>query len=378
LCLSSAALLIPVVVVPTTAVADESSHEGEHEHESSARVLLDGLSSPKGIALTRRGNVILGQGAFGPPEPVLEFVTRGKGRGTVNELTPPINVLAVAVSPLDDTGWALGPSSGQPVPLPAEPHVSLYHRLADGTVIEVLNLFDYQASDPDPFDQDQPPIPGESNPYGLTIAKNGDALVADAANNDIVRVEPDGTAFTVARFDLELISTADVPPEAQPPGGLPPQLTAEAVPTSVTIGPDGAIYVGQLMGFPFKTGSSHVWRIDEDANGALCSVNTPDPACTVFQSGLTAIQDIAFGKDGTLYVYELAAGGVFPFEAGLAPGGTFPPAVLLAIDDEGDQHELATGELSQPGGVIVGRGGKVYVTDGMFTDGRLLVINRDD
>ncbi len=49
----------------------------------------------------------------------------------------------------------------------------------------------YQATDPDPVDQDEPPLP-RSNAYGLTIAPNGDALVADAAGNDIVRVTPDG------------------------------------------------------------------------------------------------------------------------------------------------------------------------------------------
>ena len=36
--------------------------------------------------------------------------------------------------------------------------------------------------------------------------------------------------------------------------------------------------------------------------------------------------------------------------------------------------ELAAGELSQPGGVSVARDGTVFVTDGMFTDGRLLRI----
>jgi NHL repeat len=36
--------------------------------------------------------------------------------------------------------------------------------------------------------------------------------------------------------------------------------------------------------------------------------------------------------------------------------------------------ELVPGELSQPGGVAVGNDGSVFVTDGMFTNGRLLEV----
>jgi hypothetical protein len=144
----------------------------------------------------------------------------------------------------------------------------------------------------------------------------------------------------------------------------------------VTIGPDGAIYVGTLNGFPFRPGAAKVWRIDPRANGVLCSVNTPSHGCKVYARGLTAVQDIAFGpKDHKLYVLELAKGGVLAFEAGFATGD-FPPAVLLKVGRHG-RTELAAGQLSEPGGIAFGRGGKLYATDGMFTDppnGRLLRI----
>ncbi|MDP9299827.1 MAG: ScyD/ScyE family protein, partial [Actinomycetota bacterium] len=156
--------------------------------------------------------------------------------------------------------------------------------------------------------------------------------------------------------------------------GFPPTLTAEAVPTSVTIGPDGAAYVGELKGFPFRPGSSHVWRVDPDENGAWCSVRTPEPDCTVYASGLTAIEDVAFNEHtGKFYVYEFAADGILAYEEGFETGD-FPPAVLL----EGKAHrwtELAAGELSQPGGVAVANDGTIFVTDGMFSDGRLLQIH---
>jgi len=328
--------------------------------------LLTGLSSPKGLAVGPLGNLVVAQGAFGPPGPVLAYVLRGRDRGAT-PITEPYSLVDIAVSPLDGTGWALGPS------LDDDGTVHLFHQLADGQIVDVIDLYAYQAGDPDPVDHDDPPNPTESNPYGLTVMANGDALVADAAGNDIIRVTPDGEASTVARLDLQTVSTDHLP-------GFPaPTLEAEAVPTTVTIGPDGAIYVGELKGFPFRPGSSNIWRIEPDADGAWCSVDAPDPTgdCTLYSSGYTAIQDIAFDDrtGNNLYVYELAAAGVLAFEEGLETGDT-PPAVLLQVSRRrGEQRvELAAGQLSQPGGVVVARG-QVYVTDGIFSDGRLLRID---
>jgi hypothetical protein len=278
----------------------------------------------------------------------------GPDKGTAEPVSDPFNLMDIAISPLDGTGWGIGSD------------LVLYHQLADGTVVPVRDIAAYQAGDPDPADQEDNPT--ESNPYGLTVMKNGDALVADAAGNDLIRVTPGGDAFTVARFDIETISTDHLGPEFGP---LPPTIDAEAVPTSVAIGPDGAIYVGELKGFPFRPGTSRVWRIDADAEGALCSATTPDDDCGTYKKRLTAIQDITFGHGGKLYVYELAEDGVLAFEAGFETG-EFPPAVLLEIKGH-HRREIAKGKLSQPGGVA-SRHGKVYVTDGIMGEstGRLL------
>ena len=352
-----------------------------HGGGSSVTVLLTDLISPKGLSVNAARDVVVAQGGFSDPSdpngagPVLLFHTRGPAKGTADAITDPFELVDIAISPVDDTGWALG----------TDQH--LYHQLADGTIVDVLDIPAYQATDPDPVDHDDPPNPTETNPYGLAVDRNGDALVADAAGNDVLRVTPDGVATTVARFDLESISTDQVPPDpANPP--LPPMFDAESVPTTVTVGPDGAIYVGELKGFPFRPGSSRIWRIKPGATDAWCSVNTANPpapvpasapgACRTYSSGYTAIQDIAFGKDGKFYVYELAAGGVGAFEEGFAPTGTFPPAVLLEVSKRGKRRtELAAGQLSQPGGVVVIKG-KVYVSDGMFSSGRLLQITRNN
>ena len=59
------------------------------------------------------------------------------------------------------------------------------------------------------------------------------------------------------------------------------------------------------------------------------------------------------------------------FEAGLAPGGVFPLAVLLEVkisrrDDR--RTERVAGELSQPGGIVIVND-RIYVSDALFTDG---------
>jgi len=365
-------------VLVLSAAPAAAAHGSGHGDDSSARVLLSDLSSPKGLAVSRDRNLVVSQGAFGAPGPVLEFDLRGRDKGKTTPLTDAANLVDVAVSPMDGTGWGITPGPPGPGQEPPPGAGHLLHQLRDGTVVDVLDIIAYQATDPDPVDQDQPPNPTESNPYGLTVDRKGNALVADAAGNDIIRVSADGKAETVARFDVQAVATDRVPPGilgvTYP---LPPTITAEAVPTTVTIGPDGAIYVGELKGFPFHPGTSNIWRISPNAVGAWCSVNSPDPTkqCSLYQDGYTAIQDIAFGG-GKLYVFELAADGVFAFEAGLSTG-QFPPAVLVQSSKYrgGDRRtELATGQLSQPGGVAVVNN-DVYVTDSIFTGGRLLTID---
>lgn len=340
----STALALTSVLLPSVASAS-----------GPVKVLLDELSSPKGLSLTPAGDLVVGQGAFGPPAPVLYYDLHGRNKGDVTELTPPENVMDVAIGA--DAAWGLGADQ------------ILYRAEIGGSPEPVANIPEYQESDPDPVDQDGDPA--ETNPYGLAVLPNGDALVTDAANNDLLRITPDGDITTVARFDLEEVSTDHFPPEA----GFPPTLTAESVPTAVTVGNDGWVYVSELKGFPFRPGSSRIWKVNADAEGAWCSATEADPDCETAWDGFTAINDIYFERQtSTLYVYELAEGGVLAFEAGFE-SGEFPPAVLLEVKAN-KITELAAGQLSQPGGVVATNRGRVFVTDGVFGNGRLVGVHR--
>jgi hypothetical protein len=329
--LFSAALLTSALMVGTAPVVARSH----------ARVLLDGLSSPKGLSAGPGHTLIIGQGAYGPPGPILQYHLGGRAHRTTDILLDVAPVTDLAVLP-DGSGWAIG----------TDRH--LYHGDADGTITDVLDIVAYQATDPNPYPgpgQD----PAETNPFGVAVLPGGDALVADAANNDILRVTASGDVTTVARFTREEIA---------------PDVFADAVPTSIAIGRNGWVYVGQLTGFPGIPGTSHIWRVNPDADGAVCDVSGSDPDCSVWRSGFTSIMDLDIDRaSGKTYVYEIAEEGWLAFEEGFATGD-FPPAVLLRVQGN-KRTELVPGQLSQPGGVVVMPNG-VYVTDGMFTGGRLV------
>jgi hypothetical protein len=352
--LVGAALLIGTtfLAAASPAAADDDDRRGR------ARVLLDGLNSPKALTILTRNSVGIGAGAYGPPGPGLEYVFRGEDRGTVRTLLDNVSVVDAVVT-RDGAIWAIGTD------------LILYRGSANGTFAPILDIKAYQAGDLDPYNL-APQDPAETNPFGLAALRSNDVLLADAAGNDIIRVKPDGTAWTVARFKLRMVRTDKVGDPS-----LPARLPAEAVPTSIAIGRDGYAYVGQLVGFPGRPGSAYVWRVNPNAKDAVCDASRKTRACRTWRGGFTSIMDLAFDpRNGTLYVYQIARRGWLAFEAGFAPGGTFPPAVLLEVRRNGERRELVKGKLSQPGGVVVGRGGEIFVTDGMFTGGRLLRILR--
>ncbi|MEO5884629.1 MAG: ScyD/ScyE family protein, partial [Candidatus Limnocylindrales bacterium] len=289
----------------------------------------------------------------GPPGPALEYFFRGKHRGTTKPITEPVNLVDIAITP-DGAGWGIG---GDRV---------LYRQAPDGTVEAVLDIAAYQATDLDPYNNPMED-PAESNPYGIAALRSNDVLIADAAGNDVIRVSPDGDAVTVARWPRRLVKTDRLGDPT-----LPPKLLAEAVPTSIAIGRDGWAYVGQLVGFPGRPGSAHIWRVNPNAEDATCDAKVKTRDCKVWKSGFTSIIDLAFDpRNGTLYVYEIAKAGWLKFEEGFA-SGKFPPAVLLEVRRGHKPRELVRGKLSEPGGVAVARNGSIFVTDGMFSNGRLL------
>jgi hypothetical protein len=232
------------------------------------------------------------------------------------------------------------------------------YRLSNGKARLIVNLFAFElANNP------QPTGALESNPFDVQPLPGGDtALVADAAANDLLRVDTEGHVDVLAVFPNALVSTANVKSLVGCPAGppslcnLPAQIPAQPVPTSVAIGPDGWYYVGELKGFPAPTGASRIWRVAPWASWADCG-NSAD-CQVVFDGGFTSIIDLAFGPDGLLYVVELDEASWFAIEVlGHPTTGT------INACDVGTHAclPLATG-LASPTAITFGKDGKLWST----------------
>lgn len=239
------------------------------------------------------------------------------------------------------------------------------YRVSRGHVRQIADLF--------AFEQTVNPHQAEidSNPFDVAALTGGKALVADAGGNDLLIVDRRGNVDWVATFPDELVSTANVKdlvgcPNPSPICGLPGVFPAEAVPTSVAIGPDGAYYVGELKGFPAPVGESQVWRIEPGTRHAVC----PSPACAVVADGFTSIVDLTFGPDGTLYVVELDEASWWSVEFGPpGPGGT-----VNACDVGSWTCTVVASGLPMSMAATIGHDGAIYVVVWALVPGLAAVV----
>jgi hypothetical protein len=187
----------------------------------------------------------------------------------------------------------------------------------------------------------------DSNPYSV-LAMAGKTVVTDAGGNALNQISARGHMSTLATFPDRMVLA---PPFLElPPGTLIPM---DCVPTTVALGPDGAFYVGQLTGFPFPADDANVYRVPADGGDTA-----------VHQSGFTAVIDIAFGVDGSMYVVELARNGLLAaFIDGDWSGS------LIRVAPDGTRTEIAAEMLTAPGGVAVGADGALYVTNNSIYNG---------
>ncbi len=180
----------------------------------------------------------------------------------------------------------------------------------------------------------------DTNPYSAAGSPQGVA-VADAGANALLWVTPNRHVSTLAVFPDTMV---DAPAFLGLPAGT--MIPMQAVPNSVVRGPDGAWYVGELTGFPFPVGAAKVFRV------------VPGHAPEVFATGFTNIIDLAFARDGSLLVLEIAANSLLSGD---------PTGRLVRVAEDGTQHTLLTDGLVAPGGVAVGPDGAAYVSNfGVF------------
>lgn len=174
----------------------------------------------------------------------------------------------------------------------------------------------------------------DSDPAGFLRTRHGYRL-ADAGGNDLLRADRHGGLHLTAVFPTRM---ATLPPFAG--GGQAPM---QAVPTAVTRGPGGALFVSQLTGFPFPEGGAQIFRI------------VPGHAPTVWASGLTNVTDLAW-MGHRLYAVEIAEHGLLS-----VPPGKVPMGALVRVRHGANKHVDVVARLSAPYGVAI-RGDHAFVT----------------
>jgi len=333
------------------------------------RTLVTGLENPRGLTIAPNGNLVLseaGRGGSGPCIVAGSSATLCYGTtGAVGVFDRSTNVYSRALanlpsladqsSPLFPEGTGLADlafnSSGQLFGVfgfGADPNLipdagsPLFGRtvaidLTSGSLTPLADIAAFEAAlNPDGKDLN-------SNPFALVV-RGDDTYVTDAGGNSLVKADAANQVSLVNVFPEELVSTAHLP--------FPfPEIPAQAVPTGLTIGPDGALYIAQLSGFPFAPGSADVFRYD---------FSNP---VTTFAGGFSNLIDIAAGPDEALYLLQYSDNFFGP-----------PSGRVLRLGLDGSVRSIFD-DLVRPTGLAVGRDGTIYVAnDGDGVNGQLLAL----
>ncbi len=139
------------------------------------------------------------------------------------------------------------------------------------------------------------PASVDSDPTDITMTKDGALLIADAGCNCLWSWTKDGGLKLATSWKSD-----DNP-----------------VPTGVSVGPDGDIYVSFLSGFPYKAGSA---RIERWSDGKLKQT----------YGGLNLVTDVLVTGDGSIYAVQLASGSS---DRGFVPNS----GSVIEIADSGPQ-----------------------------------------
>lgn len=343
--------------------------------EAACSPIATGLIAPRALAVADDGTVYVTEAGTGGAEQVPTPPGEGPGgppgtRGMTGQVTriAPGGAKSVVARNLPSyfqpregstgpSGIALaggelwvavggaGPATPRLTPLPNENAVVRIN-LQTGAVEKVADIGAYErASNPEPYAVD-------SNLYGLALDADGMLYVADAGGNTLYRVDPRNGALAM----VAVIPGLPITREELPPGFIPPgapfanpsrgnTATIDPVPTGVAAGPDGAIYVANLSGFPFIKGKAKVLRMAP--GGGLSDAAT----------GLTMAVSVAFGPDGMLYTSEISTG--FRLTGPTTPPDIAPGAVVRMRAD--GTKEIIASNLSAPNGIAFDRAGNLYV-----------------
>ncbi len=179
-----------------------------------------------------------------------------------------------------------------------------------------------------------------TNLYDLLIKENT-AYVLDTGANDLLSQRAFGGEVTLETVFPSSTMTDPLTGES---------LVVQSVPTSFTVGLDGAFYVGELTGFPFEAKTAKVYRLNTQGQ--------PE----VYAEGFTNIIDLAFDKSGGLYVLEYDADGML--------NGSDAGALIYMSPDGQTRRTIANDQLINPTGLEIGADGDIYISNNGYVAGQ--------
>ena len=134
----------------------------------------------------------------------------------------------------------------------------------------------------------------------------------------------------------------------------------ESVTDAITVGPDGALYVGVLTATPYPAGYSNVWRIADPKATTGYDGKISSGVPQAYASGFSEAHSLGFDTAGNLYVLEyLNANTVY--DPTIAPGD-LPPSQLIKVAPDGSRNTISGPELKLGNYLLVDKAsGDVFV-----------------
>ncbi len=185
---------------------------------------------------------------------------------------------------------------------------------SDGSLVKVADIDNYE------FNNDPDGQGVDSDPYAV-LALRHSQIVTDAAGN---------TVLQVINGHVHLLAV--LPNNSQ---GF------QSVPTSLSLGPNGSVLVGELAGDGTTSGHSRVWQVWP---GKF------HQKPRLYATGFTAITGLAW-RNGALYVSEFSTDFL----------NQSPNGAIVKVW-HGHRTTLGLGILHFPAGVAVDRWGRVFVS----------------
>ncbi|MBC8453208.1 MAG: ScyD/ScyE family protein [Chloroflexi bacterium] len=291
------------IIAPLLLIAASVACGGESADDDGimVEVVVEGLTSPRGLAYDQDGILLIAETGGGR-------VLKVTADGGVQSLTTTRLPHSLSTGP--GGAYRAGPSA---ISLLNGELFFIVGEFLGNQSARLYRITDEPGYEPvtPATDAFSPTTNRFSNPYDIVNAPEVDGwIVSDAGGNSLLAVDLDGNIRDYVVFQSFTAPDHPVP--------------VEMVPTGIARGPDGAVYVGSLTGFPYPREQAVVWRV-EDLNGDGDAMDEGE--VEPFVTGLTAVTDITFGADGTLYIAEFSSdtgavleGGDFSENAAANPG----------------------------------------------------------